>query len=142
MVPVYLVLNAGSSSIKFQLFDASGTGEPRRIYRGLFEGLGSSPHFLVRDNAGEPVGEAHWGAERFGHENAISHLAAWIGEHRGDYSLAAVGHRVVHGGLAFSQPVAIDESVLVELERLMPLAPLHQPHNLAPIRIVLRCRAR
>ena len=136
MTPVFLVLNAGSSSIKFQLFAASGSGELRRIYRGLFEGLGSSPHFLVRDNAGGPVGEAHWGAERFGHENAISHLAAWIGEHRGDYSLAAVGHRVVHGGLAFSQPVAIDESVLVELERLMPLAPLHQPHNLAPIRIV------
>ena len=99
MRPVFLVLNAGSSSIKFQLFEASGSDEPRRIYRGLFEGLGSSPHFLVRDNAGEPVGEAQWGeTECFGHEKAISHLAAWIGEHRGDYSLAAVRHRVVHGG--------------------------------------------
>src|SRR6185369_5067329 len=64
------------------------------------------------------------------------HLAGWIGEHRGDYRLEAVGHRVVHGGLKFARPVPIDEPVLRELERLVPLAPLHQPHNLAPIRIV------
>ena len=82
MRPVFLVLNAGSSSIKFQLFDAGGTGEPRRIYRGLFEGLGSSPHFVVRDEAGAAVGEARWGeTERFGHEEALAHLGTWIGEH-------------------------------------------------------------
>ena len=137
MRPVFLVLNAGSSSIKFQLFDAGGTGEPRRIYRGLFEGLGSSPHFVVRDEAGAAVGEARWGeTERFGHEEALAYLGAWIGEHRGDYDLSAVGHRVVHGGMTFSRSVAIDPSVLEALETLVPLAPLHQPHNLAPVRIV------
>jgi acetate kinase len=137
VTPIFLVLNAGSSSIKFQLFEAGGAGEPRRIYRGLFEGLGTSPHFVVRDHAGEPVGEARWDeTDRFGHEEALAHLAGWIGEHRGDYRLEAVGHRVVHGGLKFSRPVPIDEPVLRELERLVPLAPLHQPHNLAPIRIV------
>jgi acetate kinase len=69
MVPVSLVLNAGSSSIKFQLFEAGGVDEPRRIYRGLFDGLGSSPHFVVRSQAGEIAGEMRWGeAEPFGHE--------------------------------------------------------------------------
>src|SRR3954464_10545994 len=137
MVPVSLVLNAGSSSIKFQLFEAGGVDEPRRIYRGLFDGLGSSPHFVVRSQAGEIAGEMRWGeAEPFGHEKALAHLAAWIRENRGDYRLEAVGHRVVHGGVSFSTPVLIDQGVLRELEQLVPLAPLHQPHNLAPIRIL------
>src|SRR5215207_2864488 len=99
MVPVSLVLNAGSSSIKFQLFEAGGVAEPRRIYRGLFDGLGSSPHFTVRNQAGEIAGEMRWGeAEPFGHEKALAHLAGWIRENRGDYRLEAVGHRVVDGG--------------------------------------------
>src|SRR3954453_13498026 len=137
MVPVCLVLNAGSSSIKFQVFEAGGGDEPRRIYRGLFEGLGSSPHFIVRDHAGESAGENRWGeAEPFGHEEALAHLATWIRENRGDYRLQAVGHRVVHGGVSFSTPVRVDQHVLAELEQLVPLAPLHQPHNLAPIRIL------
>ena len=137
MVPVSLVLNAGSSSIKFQLFEAGGVDEPRRIYRGLFDGLGSSPHFVVRSQAGEIAGEMRWGeAEPFGHEKALAHLAGWIRENRGDYRLEAVGHRVVHGGVSFATPVLIDRHVLKELEQLVPLAPLHQPHNLAPIRIL------
>ena len=104
MVPVYLVLNAGSSSIKFQLFETGGADEPRRIYRGLFEGLGGSPHFVVRDHAGEIAGEMRWGeTEPFGHEEALAHLATWIRENRGDYRLEAVGHRVVHGVLTMSQ---------------------------------------
>ena len=137
MTPVVLVLNAGSSSIKFQLFEEGGADEPRRIYRGLFEGLGSSPRFLVRNHAGEIAGEARWGeTEPFGHEEALTYLAAWIRENRGSYRLRAVGHRVVHGGMAFSGPVLMDQHVLRALEQLVPLAPLHQPHNLAPIRIL------
>ena len=132
-----LVLNAGSSSIKFQLFEAGGADEPRRIYRGLFEGLGSSPHFTVRNQTGEIAGGMRWDeTETFGHEEALAHLAAWIRENRGDYRLEAVGHRVVHGGVSFSAPVLIDQAVLRELEQLVPLAPLHQPHNLTPIRIL------
>ena len=132
-----LVLNAGSSSIKFQLFEAGGADEPRRIFRGLFEGLGSSPHFTVRNQTGEIAGGMRWDeTEPFGHEEALAHLAAWIRENRGDYRLEAVGHRVVHGGVSFSAPVLIDQAVLRELEQLVPLAPLHQPHNLTPIRIL------
>ena len=104
MTPVILVLNAGSSSIKFQLFETGGADEPRRIYRGLFEGLGSSPYFIARDHAGEVAGEMRWGeTEPFGHEAALAHLATWIRENRGDYRLEAVGHRVVHGVLTMSQ---------------------------------------
>src|SRR5215212_6551656 len=137
MVPVSLVLNAGSSSIKFQIFDAGGVAEPRRIFRGLFEGLRNSPHFTVRNQTGEIAGEMRWHeSESFGHEEALAHLATWIRENRGDYRLEAVGHRVVHGGVSFSTPVLIDPTVLRELEQLVPLAPLHQPHNLAPIRIL------
>src|SRR5215207_1747887 len=137
MVPVSLVLNAGSSSIKFQIFEAGGADEPRRVFRGLFEGLGSSPHFSVRNQTGEIAGEMRWDeTETFGHEEALAHLAAWIRENRGAYRLEAVGHRVVHGGVSFSTPVLIDPTVLRELEHFVPLAPLHQPHNLAPIRIL------
>ncbi|QFU14792.1 acetate/propionate family kinase [Microvirga thermotolerans] len=139
MKPVYVVLNAGSSSLKFQVFEASGREDPRVVYRGLFEGLGSAPHFLVKDRAGAPVAEAHWGIdERFGHEEALSHLVKWTREHRAGHALAAVGHRVVHGGTAYAGPVLVNESVLQRLEKLEPLAPLHQPHNLEPIRILHR----
>src|SRR3954467_5230935 len=137
MSSVSLVLNAGSSSIKFQLFEAGGADEPRRIYRGLFEGLGSSPHFTVRNQTGEIAGGMRWDeTETSGHEEALAHLAAWIRENRGDYRLEAVGHRVVHGGVSFSTPVLINQAVLRELEQLVPLAPLHQPHNLTPICIL------
>ena len=137
MVPVSLVLNAGSSSIKFQLFEAGGVAEPRRIYRGLFDGLGSSPHFMVRNQAGEIAGEMRWGeAEPFGHERPSLIWPPGSARTGGDYRLEAVGHRVVHGGVSFSTPVLIDQHVLRELEQLVPLAPLHQPHNLAPIRIL------
>src|SRR4051812_44983252 len=79
MVPVSLVLNAGSSSIKFQLYEAGGVDEPRCIYRGLFDGLGSAPHFVVRSQAGEIAGERRWGeAEPFGHEKALAHLAGSV----------------------------------------------------------------
>src|SRR4029450_5164186 len=122
MSSVSLVLNAGSSSIKFQLFEAGGADEPRRIYRGLFEGLGSSPYFIARGHAGEIAGEMRWGeTEPFGHEEALVHLATWIRENRGDYRLQAVGHRVVHGGVSFSTPVLGDPTVLRELEQLVPL---------------------
>ena len=75
MRPVFLVLNAGSSSIKFQLFDAGGAGEPRRVYRGLFEGLGGSPHFRGPRRRGQVRRRSAWGeTERFGHEEALTHL--------------------------------------------------------------------
>src|SRR5215207_3320834 len=113
MTPVFLVLNAGSSSLKFQVFEAGETDEPRRIYRGLFEGLGGTPRLSVKDHTGHVAAEASWAdSVGFGHEDALVHLSTWLRQHKGDYSLVAVGHRVVHGGMHLSQPVVVDQHVL------------------------------
>jgi acetate kinase len=138
MTPVLLVLNAGSSSLKFQVFERVEGADPRRVFRGLFESLGASPHLLIRDRAGTIVTDETFEDLAFGHEEALLRVAAWLREHSAGYRLAAVGHRVVHGGMAHASPVRVDEEVLETLERLVPLAPLHQPHNLEPIRILQR----
>jgi acetate kinase len=138
VTPAILVLNAGSSSIKFELF-AEDRLEP--LFRGQIEGLGTAPRFIARDGAGRVLAEKSWGeATQLGHDGAVAHLAEFLRAHRGGYELAAVGHRVVHGGLDFSAPVRVDARVLGALEKLVPLAPLHQPHNLAPIRMLLARR--
>ncbi|MBF9232439.1 acetate/propionate family kinase [Microvirga alba] len=139
MSSVFVVLNAGSSSLKFQIFDPSSSPDPKVIYRGMVEGIGASPHFLVKDCGGTVVADKTWkGGETFGHEEALIELVAWMQAHRAGYKLGAVGHRVVHGGKSFDGPVLATEAILEELEKLNPLAPLHQPHNLKPIRILLR----
>jgi acetate kinase len=139
MMPVLIVLNAGSSSLKFQVYDAPEGGEPSVAFKGLFEGLGGPARFAVKDAHGALLTETTWGADdRIGHEEALMHLVSWLRQHQEGRKLAAVGHRVVHGGEAFSGPVLVDEAVIQELETLVPLAPLHQPHNLEPIRIVRR----
>jgi acetate kinase len=139
MTPVLLVLNAGSSSLKFQVYAAGDLGDPRPVFRGLFEGLGGAPHLRIRDRTGTVVAdEAFGGDAAFGHEGALLHVSAWLRAHSGGFRLAAAGHRVVHGGLIYSEPVRVDDEVLEALERLVPLAPLHQPHNLEPIRILQR----
>ena len=136
MADAILVLNAGSSSIKFSLFlDKGGELEPR--LSGLHEGLYTAPRFAARDASGASLGEKKWpeGA-RLGHDGAIAHLVEFLGAQRAEHRLVALGHRVVHGGLAFSEPVKLDPAVVEKLEKFIPLAPLHQPHNLAPIRLV------
>jgi acetate kinase len=139
MTPVLLVLNAGSSSLKFQVFELGDGADPRRLYRGLFEGLNSAPHLVVRDQKGTVLADEEFGSgAAFGHEEALLRVAAWLRTHSGGFQLAAVGHRIVHGGMTHSEPVRVDAEVLEALERLVPLAPLHQPHNLEPIRILQR----
>lgn len=139
MIPVLIVLNAGSSSLKFQVFDMLDGAEPRLVWKGLYEGLGESAHFLVKDAGGAILDEMTWNsADRFGHEEALMHLVSWLSQFREERKPVAIGHRVVHGGEAFSGPVLVDETVVRVLETLVPLAPLHQPHNLEPIRIVRR----
>jgi acetate kinase len=136
MADAILVLNAGSSSIKYSLFVDSG-GEPGFRLGGQIEGLYTSPRFTGRDAAGASLGERTWPeGTRLGHDGGIAHLIEFLQGFRGEYRLAAVGHRVVHGGLEFAQPVRLDAQVVAKLEKFIPLAPLHQPHNLAPIRVV------
>jgi acetate kinase len=126
MSDALLVLNAGSSSVKFSLF-ALESGAPRLELKGQIEGLPDAAHFSA------PGGERRW-REKLGHERATDFLLEWIEQRMDGRRLAAVGHRVVHGGTRYAAPVRIDADVLARLEALVPLAPLHQPHNLAAIR--------
>lgn len=133
-----LVINAGSSSVKFALFE---TGEPPEpLLRGQLEGLFTQPHFVVRDPTGAAVEERTWeSGTQLAHEGAIEFLFAWTqgGALRGQRIVAA-GHRVGHGGREFNGPVLIDERVVDSLQKLVPLVPLHQPHNIAAIKTIAR----
>ncbi|RZL86277.1 MAG: acetate/propionate family kinase [Variovorax sp.] len=136
MADVILVLNAGSSSLKFSAFDAGSDKLPLML-SGQIEGLYTAPRFVARDAQGADIDSKAWpeGTE-LGHSGAIAHLVGFLQGRRGDHKLVAVGHRVVHGGLAFTQAVRVDPEVVATLGKLSPLAPLHQPHNLKPMEIV------
>ena len=138
MSDTILVLNAGSSSLKFSAF-RSERGNDTLLARGQVEGIGSAPRFVLRGAAGEPVEERTLGDDStFDHEQALALVVERCQTRFGDNRLVAAGHRVVHGGVEFAAPVRIDDAVLAALERLVPLAPLHQPHNLAAVRAVTR----
>ena len=131
------VINAGSSSVKFSLFLARD-GDLTLEVRGQVEGLSTSPRMVVRDSSGRTVAERSWGQEvRLGHDGAVEHLRGFLREHLAGDRLVGVGHRVVHGGPDYTAPVRVDASVLKALEQFVPLAPLHQPHNLSPIAALL-----
>jgi acetate kinase len=131
-----LVLNAGSSSIKFSVF--AQAGETLELaFGGQMESLYTAPRFSARSAAGADLGSRKWDdGTQLGHQGAVAYLADFLRQHGERYRLTAVGHRVVHGGVDFSEPVVVAGDVLDKLEKLAPLAPLHQPHNLKPIRIV------
>jgi len=132
------VLNAGSSSIKFSLFVERGDAL-ELVARGQTEGLYTAPRFVAKDAAGKVLGEKSWReGEKLGHDGALDHLVAFLRSELAEQRLVAVGHRVVHGGLDYGEPVRVDAAVLGALEKYVPLAPLHQPHNLAPIRALLQ----
>ena len=132
-----VVLNAGSSSIKFSLFIERGeTLEPD--VRGQVEGLYTAARFVSKAPDGTLKAEKSWPAGvELGHDGALDHLVGHLRSELAGDRLIGIGHRVVHGGMAYTQPVQVDEAVLKVLETFIPLAPLHQPHNLAPIRRAL-----
>lgn len=128
------VLNAGSSSIKFALY-ADGTGD-ELLFKGQVEKLGTAPRMKVTGTSGDKLVEREWPADELDHgaaTNAILLTALDLLEGR---KVFGVGHRVVHGGTNFHSPVRIDANVVRELAKLSPLAPLHQPNNLAPINAI------
>lgn len=137
MTEAIAVLNAGSSSIKFSVF-AIEDDRLQPMVHGQVEGIFTAPRFIARDATGVQVAGKSWGdGVRIGHDEAQEHLMAFVRQHFAGHRLVGVGHRVVHGGLEFTRPVRVDAQVLAALERFVPLAPLHQPHNLAPIRRLL-----
>lgn len=140
MSDAILVVNAGSSSIKFSVFLERGDALDL-LLGGQIEGLYTTPRFKARNAAGAVVGEPQWAeGEALGHDGAIAFLADFLREQLGQHRLVAVGHRVVHGGLDYAAPVRLTAEIVGHLERFIPLAPLHQPHNLEPIRLLLANR--
>jgi len=126
-----LVLNAGSSSLKFCVFQRL-VGEGRRLEaRGQIEGIGTSPSLSVKDANGESLAKEDV-AVRDGRE-AVDRLAAWLRSKYGGSKVVGIGHRVVHGGVRFNGPTILNPQVISQLRKLVPLAPLHQPYNLAAI---------
>jgi acetate kinase len=140
MADAIAVLNAGSSSIKFSLFTQDGD-DLSLVVRGQAEGIHTAPRFVAKSAGGEILSTHAWDAgTALGHEGALEHIVAFMRDRLTGQSLAGVGHRVVHGGMAYAQPVRVDAALLVDLEQFIALAPLHQPHNLTPIRLLLERR--
>lgn len=141
MSETVLVLNAGSSSIKFQLFAIGREDQLDRRLRGQIEGIGTRPHLVARDAQDKVLVDAVWSAgEVPDGAAAIERLDAWVQGVRGGRPPAVIGHRVVHGGPAYDRPVRVTDEVIRELRRFVSLAPLHQPNNLAPIEAIHRRR--
>lgn len=133
MSDTVLVLNSGSSSIKFGLFDISAT-EPSLLCRGLLDEHEAKPGLVVRSPAGDDLFETQREAADADGGHLFAEMLAFIEDRFGERSLRAVGHRIVHGGPDYSGPVALTDDVIAKLEALTPLAPLHQPRCLAPVR--------
>lgn len=132
-----LVVNAGSSSVKFQIFSVEGEGRLRRQIKGQMDGIGSRPRLKASGAAGDPLADRAYPIEAVPDvSTAMGVAGAWLREELRIHPIA-VGHRVVHGGPDHDKPVLIDHGVVARLGRFINLAPLHQPHNLSPIRSIL-----
>jgi acetate kinase len=130
-----LVVNAGSSSLKFSLFRVDAADVLQLAVRGQIEGIGIRPKLTAKDTGGNTLVERDYAvAEAREVKDALALAGAWLRAQFAGEPLLAVGHRVVHGGTEYSRPVLVDAAVYTALEQLIPLAPLHQPHNLAAIR--------
>ena len=132
-----LVVNAGSSSVKFQIFSVEGEGKLRRLIKGQMDGIGSRPRLRANGADSDSLADRVYPIESVPDIPAAIRIASeWL---RDELRITpmAVGHRVVHGGPDYDRPVLIDHGVVARLERFVALAPLHQPHNLAPIRSLL-----
>jgi acetate kinase len=132
-----LVVNAGSSSVKFQVFGVDTARKLTRRIKGQLDGIGTRPHLRASGPDGKPVVDCTYDAADVSTVPAALETAgAWLRDEQ-HIDLGAVGHRVVHGGPQYDRPVLINAEVLAALERYTSLAPLHQPHNLTPIRTLL-----
>ena len=135
-----LVVNAGSSSVKFQIFELTNSGDPRRLIKGQVDGIATRPRLRAETRDGTPLIDKTYAAKEVADgAAAIATAGDWLRETQ-KIKLVAVGHRVVHGGLDHDRAVVINKDVLRRLEQFSSLAPLHQPNNLAPIRTLLAKR--
>jgi acetate kinase len=128
-----VVLNAGSSSLKFSIYGTGGGDVWQLEARGQVEGIGTLPRFSVKDGTGRPVGGQRVDREVHDADSALGFVATWFRARYPGAHLIGVGHRVVHGGVRYTGPAVVTPEVLEDLRQLVPLAPLHQPYNLAAI---------
>jgi acetate kinase len=138
MPKTMLALNAGSSSIKFGLFGMDGA-KPTYLFAGEVADIGDKPHLTIKDMAGRSILDRGWPAPRK-QEDILDDILDWVDQNAGPDGLAAVGHRIVHGGSQFVAPVRLNHKTIDELSRLTPMAPLHQEACLAPARTLLSLR--
>ena len=130
--PIF-VINAGSSSVKFSIYQTASDRSVEAGAHGQVDGIGTSPRLKVADVQGRVLADQVVAGKD--HVGAIAEIHDWFKTYVGsENALDGIGHRVVHGGSIYSRPVLIDERVIVGLEELVPLAPLHQPHHIAAIR--------
>src|SRR6516165_3235895 len=132
--PLIGVINAGSSSVKFSFYEGD-----RQILTGQVEGIGAHPSAIAAGPDGEKIAAPDLGRRPPAvPSEVLPAVLPWARERLGDRRLAALGHRVVHGGMRYSRPARVTPELITELEALVPLAPLHEPHNLAPIKMAMR----
>lgn len=130
-----LTINAGSSSIKFALFPLDHPLSPQAEVSGQIDGIGTSATLLVaHDRSGERITKQAIPGEAVDHGTALDAMLQWFLATFSGWQIVAVGHRVVHGGERYSKPIVVDATVLGHLESFIPLAPLHEPHNVAGIK--------
>lgn len=140
MVDAILTLNSGSSSVKFSLFEIGASNVLGLIGKGLVELIDGEQHFLVKDSENKALIEERWRPQDFHFKPILEKLIGWTEKHLGRDKLRAVGHRIVHGGSEYICPEQITPTLLAALERLEPLAPLHEPHNLTAAREIAAIR--
>ncbi|WP_026304114.1 acetate/propionate family kinase [Kaistia granuli] len=140
MAEAILTLNAGSSSLKFALFRVEGPDRLELSLRGEIEMIATRPHFLARDAGGAVLADHNWPDAAGASQPLFEMVVGWTEAHLGADRLMAVGHRVVHGGPNHAKPERVTPALLAALDRITPLAPLHQPQNLAPIRAIAAAR--
>jgi acetate kinase len=140
MADLILVLNAGSSSLKFGLYEMDGGTTSQMRIKGQIEHVDDAPRLVAQDASGAPVADERWPIDATEPDALVSNLIAWIEGGLGTDRLAAAGHRIVHGGREFSAPCWLDDGTIDALDALTPLAPLHQHKSLAPVRALQALR--
>jgi acetate kinase len=136
LTKVVLTLNAGSSSLKFAAFGVADGGALNLLASGQIQGIGATPRGAATGEKTDLVFDPSH--DSIDHQAAMGAILSWLRKAGDDSSVAAVGHRVVHGGPDLAEPMVIDAAVLAKLKRLIPLAPLHQPHNIAGIEAAMK----
>jgi acetate kinase len=139
MANAFVVINAGSTSVKFAAYTANDADSLALVCRGQLDGIGSQPRFAAKNAKGEPIDAKTWNNERrFDREDALKFVITWLERHEAGLKVVAVGHRVVQGGVAHERPTLVDNKVLEELDKLVPIVPLHQPFELETIRALAK----